>query len=170
MVGRQHSLRKAQRPQADAQNGPRIALHAGRHYARYLAAGTAGIYAGNVQPMRIVGQEVDSVRIELNHPLARCPLTVAVPIIRRTGFAEEHGGRCNDIVMDVLAAGAGLETFIQPVKPISFPGNRSRASMHAVTRNSTRSRAWSRISMPWPVHRSGICMAADRSRVCRYWA
>ena len=62
-------------------NGPRIEIHAGRHYPRYLAAGTADIYAGNGQPMRIVDMDANSVTIDLNHPLARC-----TPPVKPTSF------------------------------------------------------------------------------------
>jgi len=103
-------------------NGPPIELHAGRHYPRYIAAGTADIYAGNVQPLRIVDMDADSVTIDLNHPLARCPLVVAARIVSRTGLAAEHGGSCNDIVAEVLAAGAGLETLHAPGETDFFSG------------------------------------------------
>jgi SAM-dependent methyltransferase len=103
-------------------NGPSIELHVGRHYPRYIAAGTADIYAGNVQPLRVIGLDADSVTIDLNHPLARCPLVVAARIVSHTGAAEEHGGRCNDVVEDVLAAGAGLETLHAPGETDFFSG------------------------------------------------
>jgi len=90
-------------------NGPPITLHAGRHYPRYIAAGTADIFAGNVNPMRILEIDADTVTIDLNHPLARTPLVVAACIQRREGMAQEHGGRCNDVLQDVLDAGIGLE-------------------------------------------------------------
>ena len=95
-------------------HGPPVALHAGRHYPRYIAAGTGDIFAGNVHPMRILEMDATSVTIDLNHPLARAPLTVAARILRRDGYAGEHGGRCNDVVMDVFDAGAGLEALHAP--------------------------------------------------------
>jgi len=103
-------------------NGPPIELHTGRHYPRYIAAGTADIYAGNVQPLRILEMDADSVTVDLNHPLARCPLTVAARIVSRSGPAAEHGGSCNDIVAEVLAAGAGLETLHPPGETDWFSG------------------------------------------------
>ena len=82
----------------------------GRHYPRYIAAGLADIHAGNVQPMRIAAIGDGTVTIDLNHALARVPLTVSARIDKRLGSTGEHGGRCNDMVMDLLDAGAGLET------------------------------------------------------------
>jgi len=104
-------------------NGPPITLHAGRHYPRYIAAGTADIFAGNVQPMRILELDNATVVIDLNHPLARAPLSVAARIHRRDGLASEHGGRCNDVVMDTLDAGAGLEALHAPGSTDLFSGN-----------------------------------------------
>ena len=95
-------------------NGPPIQIFRGRHYPRYIAAGTADIYPENVQPLRIVELDDASVTLDLNHPLARLPLTVAARIDRRLGSAGEHGGRCNDLVMDALDAGVGLETLHAP--------------------------------------------------------
>jgi SAM-dependent methyltransferase len=104
-------------------NGPPITLHTGRHYPRYIAAGTADIFAGNVQPMRILEMDPDTVTIDLNHPLARIPLSVAACIHHRDGIAGEHGGRCNDVVMDVLEAGAGLEALHAPGSTDFFSGS-----------------------------------------------
>lgn len=103
-------------------NGPPVRIFRGRHYPRYIAAGTADIYPGNVQPLRIAELDDTSVVLDLNHPLARLPLTVAARIDRRLGFAGEHGGRCNDLVMDALNAGAGLETLYPPGTTDWFAG------------------------------------------------
>lgn len=104
-------------------SGPPIRIRRGRHYPRYIAAGTAGIFAGNVQPLRIAALEDDTVVLDLNHPLAQYPLTVAARIDRRLGSTTEHGGRCNDPVMDALAAGAGLETLYPPGATDWFAGD-----------------------------------------------
>lgn len=103
-------------------NGPPVTLFRGRHYPRYIAAGTAGIFPGNVQPLRITALDEKWVTLDLNHPLAHLPLTVAVRIDRRLGFTGEHGGRCNDPVMDALSAGAGLEMLYAPGTTDWFSG------------------------------------------------
>jgi SAM-dependent methyltransferase len=90
-------------------NGPAIHITAGRHYPRYIAAGTADIHAGNFQPLRVTTMDDDSVTVDLNHPLSRFPLTVSARITERLGPASEHGGRCNDIAMDTMKPGVGLE-------------------------------------------------------------
>ena len=90
-------------------NGPPVELHRGRFYPRKLAAGTAGIFDGDMHPMRVVEMDGERVQIDLNHPLAGSPVSVAARILEEKGYAEEHGGRCNDIVMDVLNGGVGLQ-------------------------------------------------------------
>ena len=104
-------------------NGPPITLHVGRHYPRYIAAGTADIFAGNVQPMRILEIDTETVTIDLNHPLARAPLVVAACIQRREGMAQEHGGRCNEVLQEVLDAGVGLEALHAPGSTDFFSGS-----------------------------------------------
>jgi SAM-dependent methyltransferase len=95
-------------------HGPSVRLLRGRHYPRYIAAGSADIYPGNVQPLRILEMNEDTVTIDLNHPLARMPLTVAARIDQRLGTTGEHGGRCTDVVMELFNAGAGLECLHEP--------------------------------------------------------
>ena len=97
----------------ERRNGPPVELHCGRFYPRKFAAGTAGIFDGDMHPMRVLDVNDDSVLLDLNHPLARSPLQVAARILERKGHAEEHGGRCNDIVMDVLDGGIGLQAAMQ---------------------------------------------------------
>ncbi|HUT41833.1 MAG TPA: hypothetical protein VM011_10875, partial [Gammaproteobacteria bacterium] len=104
-------------------NGPPITLHPGRHYPRYIAAGTSDIFAGNILPMRILEMDAATVTIDLNHPLSRAPLSVAARVHRRDGIADEHGGRCNDVVMDILDAGAGLEALHAPGSTDFFSGS-----------------------------------------------
>jgi len=100
-------------------HGPPIRLFRGRHYPRHLAAGTAGIFPGDLKPMRVLDLDEDTVTIDLNHPLAQTPLCLAARVVRRSGHAEEHGGRCNEPVMDALGAGIGLEA-LHPAAETDF--------------------------------------------------
>ena len=103
-------------------HGPDIHITAGRHYPRYIAAGTADIHAGNFQPLRVTAMDEDTVTVDLNHPLSRSPLTVSARIVKRLGPVSEHGGRCNDIVMDALKPGVGLER-VYPSDEASYLGS-----------------------------------------------
>lgn len=95
-------------------HGPAIEIHRGRHYPRYIAAGTAGIFDGNMLPLRITALDEHSATLDLNHPLSRSRITVAARIVRDLGAGAERGGRCTDVVMDALNAGIGLETLYPP--------------------------------------------------------
>ena len=90
-------------------NGPPIRLQVGRHYPRYIASDLPDVIAGDLQPMRVTAIEDDRVTLDLNHALACLPLMVSARIDRRLGSTDKQGGRCNDMVMDLLATGAGLE-------------------------------------------------------------
>ena len=114
--------------QLQRQNGPAIDITAGRHYPRYIVAGTADIHAGNFQPLRVTAMDDDSVTVDLNHPLSRLPLTVSARILERLGPASEHGGRCNDIVMDAMKSGAGLE-HVYPSDEGSYLGSDNHERM-----------------------------------------
>ncbi len=103
--------------------GPPVTLHTGRHYPRYIAAGTADIFTGNIHPMRILEIDASSATIDLNHPLARAPLTVAACIQQRDDLVREHGGRCNDVLLDVFGAGAGMEALRAPGSTDFFSGS-----------------------------------------------
>jgi hypothetical protein len=102
-------------------NAPPLQLQAGRHYPRHIAAGLPDIFAGNVQPMRVTAIEDDTVTLDFNHALARIPLTVSARIDQRLGSTGEQGGRCIDMVMDLLDTGVGLEA-VHPENAYFFEG------------------------------------------------
>lgn len=95
-------------------HGPAIEIQRGRHYPRFIAAGTAGIFDGDMQPLRITELDEHSATIDLNHPLSRSPVTVAARIVIDLGTGLERGGRCTEVLMDALNAGIGLETLYPP--------------------------------------------------------
>lgn len=117
--GNIHSVKRAALA-LTRRNGPPIELHAGRHYPCYIAAGLPDIYAGNMQPLRVLSIDGDTVTLDLNHPLAKVPLTVSARIDRRLGQTGEHGGRCNDVFTEMVAAGVGLETLPSDARPDLF--------------------------------------------------
>jgi SAM-dependent methyltransferase len=90
-------------------SGPPVVLQRGRFYPRRFAAGTADIFDGDMRPMRVIDADTDTVQLDLNHPLAQTPLEVAARVCELGDATAEHGGSCNDIVMDVLNGGVGLQ-------------------------------------------------------------
>ena len=91
-----------------------ITPHKGRFFPRSMLVGTAGIIESQIQPLRIVDLNGVSMKVDLNHPLARRDITVNLRVAgeRYTG-KEERGGRCNDVVYDQLNGGPGMQTPIE---------------------------------------------------------
>jgi hypothetical protein len=68
----------------------------GRFYPAGWVGGVAGVFSDNFQPARLVAIEGEQLVFDLNHPLARVPLTVEVTIVGIEPAGDEHGGRCSD--------------------------------------------------------------------------
>jgi SAM-dependent methyltransferase len=94
--------------------GPPLQPHAGRFYPRGLLSGIPGSYPQDRRPFRYLGERESGLDVDLNHPLARYPLSVEASIVRELPTSEEHGGRCNDIPEELTSGGPGLEA--------SYPG------------------------------------------------
>ena len=87
----------------------------GRFYPRSIIAGTAGVTGEEFQPLRVTAVDDESFTVDLNHPLAGVDITVSLRVIgERYVGKEERGGRCNDVVYELLMAGPGLQ--------MPFPG------------------------------------------------
>ena len=91
--------------------GARANLRKGRFYPRSIIAGTAGVTAEEILPLRVVSVDEDCFTVDLNHPLARHTLAISLRVVgeRYTG-KEERGGRCRDIVYELLMNGPGLQS------------------------------------------------------------
>lgn len=84
-------------------------MKTGRFYPRGILNGIAGIYPQDRRPFRYLGQCEAHDYADLNHPLARFPLTLEATLENVLGQSEEHGGRCNDIAFDVTEHGPGVQ-------------------------------------------------------------
>lgn len=85
-------------------------LRKGRFYPRSIIAGSAGVTAGELLPLRVVSIEDDCFTVNLNHPLAKHQLAISLRIVgERYSGKEERGGRCQDIVYELLMNGPGLQ-------------------------------------------------------------
>ena len=91
-----------------------ITPYKGRFYPRGILAGTAGILHEELQPLRIIDMDDDMMQVDLNHPMARSDVEVSVRIHgERFMGREEQGGRCNDVVYELINSGPGMQV---PVK------------------------------------------------------
>lgn len=108
-------------------NGKAIKPFIGHFYPRKFIAGHGDIYSDDMRPMRLVGLDDDGYTCDLNHPLAHLHrLEVSARVVEWQGGAEEHGGRCNDIVLDALESGPGFQAQLREGKTDFFHENAFR--------------------------------------------
>ncbi len=85
------------------------AVRAGRFYPRGMFSGVPDVYAGDLRPLRYLGEADGTARVDLNHPLARCPLHIEGHIVQTLGLSGERGGRSHDIVDELTRNGPGMQ-------------------------------------------------------------
>ncbi len=89
--------------------GMEILPRAGRFYPRGMVAGLPDVFRGDRRPLRYLGEAGEFARVDLNHPLARHPLTVTGEILQALGTASERGGRSHDVAYDLTLNGPGMQ-------------------------------------------------------------
>lgn len=89
--------------------GEPVTARAGRFYPRGMVSGLPDVFAGDWRPLRFLGRDETGVGVDLNHPLARYPLTVEGRVVALQGSSGEHGGRCHDIAYDLAGRGPGMQ-------------------------------------------------------------
>lgn len=81
----------------------------GRFYPQAVVAGAAGFDAGDSRPFRVIEVGNDSLKIDLNHPLAQYPLTIEASLVTRFSGHEQHPGSCRDIAGMLTGKGPGIQ-------------------------------------------------------------
>lgn len=102
--------------------GLTVIPHLGRFYPRSFVRNEPAITADDYRPMRVVAMNNDSMDIDLNSPLASHTLTASARIEQLLPPTQEHGGRCNDFVYDMLQTGVGMQSCLNPAsgKQVDF--------------------------------------------------
>jgi SAM-dependent methyltransferase len=81
----------------------------GRFYPQGLITGLPGVFKGNTTPFRCLEKNARTVVADLNHPLARFPLTITLKHITwDIQTKTERGGSCMDWISAALS-GPGLQ-------------------------------------------------------------
>jgi SAM-dependent methyltransferase len=89
--------------------GQAITPRTGRFYPRGMVAGLTDVFSGDRRPFRYLGEADGYAGVDLNHPLARYPLTVEGRVLADLGTGSEHGGRSHDIPYDLTDNGPGMQ-------------------------------------------------------------
>lgn len=90
-------------------SGSAAAPRVGRFYPRAWAARALGSFAADTTPLRVIGADSRSLRLDLNHPLAVSPLALAARLAAVLPEREERGGAVNDIGERLTRAGPGMQ-------------------------------------------------------------
>lgn len=88
---------------------PAVEPRVGRFYPRAWAAAALGTFAADATPLRVIGREANSLRVDLNHPLAASPIRVAARLVAVLPQREERGGAANDIAERLTRSGPGMQ-------------------------------------------------------------
>ncbi|MCU7833055.1 MAG: methyltransferase domain-containing protein [gamma proteobacterium symbiont of Lucinoma myriamae] len=89
----------------------------GRFYPRGMIEGVADCFKMDNRPFRVLAKTDDSLKIDLNHPLARHPIQVTATITDVFDANQQNGGRCIDIAETITTNGPGFQI---PLRPTPF--------------------------------------------------
>lgn len=94
----------------------------GRFYPQEMILGHPGIFRENRRPFRCIGRDKNGIWADLNHPLAKMPLTLELSVQRWVSKPEERGGACTDW-MELALSGPGMQTRYNNAPTDFFSGN-----------------------------------------------
>lgn len=86
-----------------------IQPHVGRFYPRHFLHGVSDLFSSDRRPCRILSMDAETMRIDFNHPLARCKAVLSGKVIEILEYKQEHGGRCNDVAQEITQHGPGMQ-------------------------------------------------------------
>jgi SAM-dependent methyltransferase/FKBP-type peptidyl-prolyl cis-trans isomerase 2 len=102
--------------------GREITPCAGRFYPQGMVKGLPGGFSSSVLPLRITHVDEQWLTCDLNHPLAGHDFTISSNVGAIHGAPEEHGGRCQD-AMEQLLHGPGMQARYARQPTDFFSGN-----------------------------------------------
>ncbi len=117
--------------------GREIPPQLGRFYPQGMIEGLPDVFSSSLLPLRIIAIDDDSLTCDLNHPLANHDISISSTIGEIHGAPDEHGGRCQDVLEQMLHGPRGCRYAIPVRRLIISPQTRSDASTKPVTATST---------------------------------
>ena len=85
-------------PRKNLQLEPRM----GRFYPRGWFRGIPGNFSDDMRPARLVNIDDECISVDTGHALADYALNISVEVFDVSPGGDEHGGRCNDSIADLL--------------------------------------------------------------------
>jgi SAM-dependent methyltransferase/FKBP-type peptidyl-prolyl cis-trans isomerase 2 len=85
----------------------------GRFYPKGFLQDMVGIYPQNTYPFRVLGVDELEFTADLNHPLARYPLSLEVLVQSTAAKDSDVGGRCSVWAEEISDQGPGMQTRYQ---------------------------------------------------------
>jgi len=113
----------------------------GRFYPRNLVSGISSYFEGDRRPLRCVEIDDKGMRVDLNHPLARYPLTLEARLIQLLESKQEHGGASIDVPHMCTQNGPGMQACLPNIEtdfysndPFVRLDTRSDSAFYTMTR------------------------------------
>ncbi len=91
-----------------AMKSMRVEPRAGRFYPAGWFQGIRDNYSDNRFPVRVAAISDSQIEVDFNHPLAAYALDYELEVHAVSAHGEEHGGRCNDCIAELLN-GPGMQ-------------------------------------------------------------
>lgn len=113
----------------------------GRFYPRNLVSGISSYFEGDRRPLRCVEIDDKEMRVDLNHPLARYPLTLEARLIQLLESKQEHGGASIDVPQMCTQNGPGMQACLPNIEtdfysndPFARLDTRADSAFYTMTR------------------------------------
>ena len=81
----------------------------GRYYPKGVVAGVTGCSPADIRPFRVIEVGDDQLKIDLNHPLARYPLTIRGVMTGHFADPARPEGSCLDLAGMLTGRGPGMQ-------------------------------------------------------------
>jgi hypothetical protein len=113
----------------------------GRFYPRNLVSGISSYFEGDRRPLRCLEIDDEGMQVDLNHPLARYPLTFEARLVRLLESKQEHGGVSIDVPQMCTQNGPGMQACLPNIEmdfysnePFVRLDTRSDSAFYTMTR------------------------------------
>lgn len=139
-AGQIHSI-KRQQFKTRVSPGMVIEPRRGRFYPRSLISGITSYFQGDRRPVRCIAIDEQNMQVDLNHPLARYPLTLEARFLQLLESKQEHGGASVDVPQMCTQNGPGMQAALPDIatdfysgEPFARLDTRNDAAFYTMTR------------------------------------